>query len=196
MYRYKFLLIILFFSGLLYILGNYISAEVINFDTAPFAFTINPDKEKMYYIYQMPRDRSYVAIISEFEHFDKTSFPSPNEIKLIPLPFGNNTHDDEFQRDKPISIIYNPNDKNVYVLSLAATESGSIVYVINGTDNKIIDRIKLSQMRYPVTLAYNPSNEYVYASGSFDPMEFINTTSGKSTALKNTSRAFDITYNP
>jgi hypothetical protein len=171
------------------------SAEAIDFDNSPFAFTFNPDKEKMYYIYQIDK-QSYVAIISEYDHFDNTSLPSPNAIKAIPSPFGNNTHDDEFNKDKPISIIYNPSDKNVYVLSLADTEPGSIVYVINSTDDSIKDRIKLTEMRYPVTLAYNPFNEYVYASGSFDPMEFINTTSGKSTALANTSRSFDITYNP
>ena len=108
------------------------SAEAINFDNAPFAFTFNPDKEKMYYIYQT-QEQSYVAIISEYEHFDNTSFPSHNAIKTIPSPFGNNTHDDKFKIDKPISIIYNPSDKNVYVLSLADTEPGSIVYLINGT---------------------------------------------------------------
>ena len=193
MFWNRLLLILFFFSGFSYILVDNISAEVIDFDTTPFAFTYNPDKEKMYYIYQ--KDAAYVAVISEYDDsIAKT--PLPSEIRLIPLTSGNITQN-EFKREKPISIIYNPSDKNLYVLSLAdSKEGGSLVSVINGIDNTIINRIKLPQMRYPVTLAYNPSNNYIYASGSFDPMEFINTTTGISTALKNTSRAFDITYNP
>lgn len=184
------LIILLFFSGLSYILVHNISAEVIEFDTTPFAFTFNPDNEKMYYIYHTYEKTPYVAVISKY---DDAKIPIPNEIILT----SKNITQNEFKNEKPISIIYNPSDKNIYVLSLASSEEGgSIVFKINGTDDTIIDTIKLPEMRYPVTLAYNPSNDYIYVSGSFDPMELINTTTGISTELNKISSAFDITYNP
>src|SRR5688500_52999 len=152
-------LLLLFIITMFFSLTNVIAEEIQFIDTPSnlFGFTFNSDSKQMYYSYF--KDGAKILAIS-----------GNDTEKLI---IQNNTigSDLNYAKQKPLGIVFNPHDHNIY--STASTEDR--VYVINGTDNSVINKIKVGP--YPAAIAYNPINHHIYVTNvGTSHLTFINTT--------------------
>ena len=174
-FAYTLTLLLLFIIAMFFSLSNVIAEEIQFIDTPSnlFGFTFNSDSKQMYYSYFADGAKIFVL--------------GNGTEKVIDL-----TQNNTMGSNKPLGIAFNPHDHNIY----ATVSTEDRVYVINGTDNSIINKIKVGP--YPAAIAYNPINHHIYVTNvGTSLLTFINTTTNQVSRVNGIeSGIFGITYNP